>query len=452
MKRLGRVVFLCASVFAAGFAGLDQVAAQAPAEPSSDLKRQYDAAFQETMSRPADLDVLFRFATLATQIGDLEGAISALERMLLINPDLPRVRLELGVLYYRLGSYEVARTYLDTALRSPGLPADVRAKAQEYLAQVDSKSSPSSFGGEAFFGWRYQSNANLGPAGSRVLLFGQAANLNQEGLGTADWGVVSSVQVRHRYDFGTQDKAGLETQFTAYANRQFQVAAANVSLLDLATGPRFQVFSGIFEDVSLKPFLTGGYVWINDTPYYGSWGGGLEVNALLADGFRNSSIAVFRRQDNQDTSYLPVNSLYRGNSMTANTAFQYELTPTVLLFMTGSTQRFEADLAPWQSYWLYGVGGGFAFRFPDPLFKSGLPWTVNLSVSEQWWTYDQPDVVVDPSTMRYQNDTILNLVLSVPLDDRTTFSLSGGRFVRAATLPNYAFENNSFMFGVSWRF
>jgi hypothetical protein len=103
-------------------------------------------------------------------------------------------------------------------------------------------------------------------------------------------------------------------------------------------------------------------------------------------------------------------------------------------------------------YTLWGVGGGFAFRFLDPLLKTGLPWAINLSVSEQWWIYDQPDVVVDPNTMRYQNDTILSLVLTVPFDDRTTFSLTGGRFVRASTVPNYAFENNSFMFGVSWRF
>jgi len=135
-----------------------------------------------------------------------------------------------------------------------------------------------------------------------------------------------------------------------------------------------------------------------------------------------------------------------------NTAFQYELTPIVMIFATGSAQRFDADIAPWQSYNLSGVGGGMAFRFPDPLFKSGLPWTINLSVSEQWWTYDQPDPVVDPNTFRYQNDTILNIVLTVPFDDRTTFSLSGGRFVRAATVPNYEFTNNSFMFGVSWRF
>jgi hypothetical protein len=451
-KRLGRVFILWAGVLCAGGAGMKGAFAQAPAVSSSELKQQYDAAFKETLNKPADLDVLFRFASLATQTGDLEGAISALERMLLINPDLPRVRLELGVLYYRLGSYEVARTYLDTALKSPSLPADVRGKAQEYLAEIESKSKPSSLGGEVFFGWRYQTNANLGPAGSSVLLFGQPANLNQAGQGTADWGIVSSAVVRHRYDFGNQDKGALETQFSAYANRQFQVSAANVSLLDLTSGPRFQVFSGIFEDVSLKPFVTGGYVWVNDTPYYGSWGGGLEANALLANGFRNSTIAVFRRQNNQDTSYLPANSQYRGNSMSANTAFEYQLAPTVLLFSIGSAQRFDADFAPWQSYTLWGVGGGFAFRFVDPLFKSGLPWTINLSVSEQWWTYDQPDVVVDPNIMRYQNDTILSLVLTVPFDDRTTFSLQGGRFVRASTVPNYAFENNSFMFGVSWRF
>ncbi|MPZ30017.1 MAG: tetratricopeptide repeat protein [Rhodospirillales bacterium] len=452
LHRLCRVVILCAIAWDMAVAAVHSAFAQAQSAPSSELKRQYDEAFQETLDKPSDLDALFKFATLATQVGDLEGAISALERMLLINPDLPRVRLELGVLYYRLGSYEAARTYLDTALKSPSVPPEVKKKAGEYLAEIDSKTRPSSFGGEVFIGFRYQSNANLGPATSRVLLFGQPANLNQAGLGTSDWGAVSSVQFRHRYDFGHQDKSALETQFTAYANRQFQLSAANVTLLDLTTGPRFQIFNGVMEDFTLKPFLTGGYVWVADTPYYGSWGGGLESNVLLANRLRNISVTLFRRQDNQDTSYLPTNSQYRGSSLTANTAFEYEIVPSVMLFATGSAQRFYADIAPFQSHTLLSVGGGLAFRFIDPFLKTGLPWTVNLSVSEQWWSYDQPDPIVDPGTMRYQNDTILSLLLAIPFDDRTTFSLSGGRFVRGATVPNYEFTNNSFMFGVSWRF
>ena len=71
---------------------------QAAAPVSADLQTQYDAAFQQMLKQPANLDVLFKFATLASQTGDLEGAVSALERMLLIDPNLPRVRLELGVL------------------------------------------------------------------------------------------------------------------------------------------------------------------------------------------------------------------------------------------------------------------------------------------------------------------------------------------------------------------
>jgi uncharacterized protein HemY len=97
--------------------------------------------------------------------------------MLLINPDLPRVRLELGVLYYRLKSYEVARNYLEGALASPALPPDARSRAEQFLAEAQKQLSPSRFSGDVFLGTRYQSNANLSPAGSSVRLFGQAASI-----------------------------------------------------------------------------------------------------------------------------------------------------------------------------------------------------------------------------------------------------------------------------------
>ncbi|HZP98960.1 MAG TPA: tetratricopeptide repeat protein [Reyranella sp.] len=426
--------------------------AQTPAAAAGDLQAQYDAAFQEMLKQPANLDVLFKFATLASKTGDLEGAISALERMLLIDPNLPRVRLELGVLYYRLGSYEVARTYLDAALKTPNMPPDVRERAQKFMAEIQSREKPSHFSGELFMGWRYQSNANLGPTTSTVRLFGQAANLNASSVGAPDWGTVTSAQIRHTYDLGRQDKSAIETQLVAYANRQFQATTANVILLDFTTGPRFQVFNGTFEDVTLKPFATLGEIWVNDTPYYGAYGAGLEAAALLTDRLRNVSTFVFRRQNHPDTWYLPTNSTFRGTEYTATTTFQYALSNLVTLFSTFSSSRFETDVTPAQSYQLWGAGGGFSFRFTDPAFKTGLPWSITLGYSYQWWTYDQPDATVDPNTYRLQLDSILNLVFSIPFDDRTTFSLSGGRFVRTSTLPNYEFENDNVMFGVSWRF
>lgn len=424
----------------------------AQAVPSSELDQQYDAAFEQMMRQPANLDVLFKFATVAGLKGDLEGAISALERMLLINPNLPRVRLELGVLYFRLGSYEAARSYLATAVSSPDVPPDVRSRAQEFLAEVEKRQSPSRFAGEVFAGARYQSNANLGPAGSTVRLFGQSANLNQTAVGRPDWGVVGSGVLRHVYDLGTQDKAAIETQFTAYANRQFDQSEANVSLLDLTSGPRFQILQGSFEDFVLRPFFTGGYIWVNDRPYYGAYGSGLEAGVLLNDRLRNISTIVWRQLNYINSSYLPTNTQFTGVQYSANTTFQYKLTEQISLLAIGNAQRFQAQNRYWQGYTLWGAGGALVFSFDDPLFKSGLPWTINFSASEQWWQYDAPDPTVDPTITRVQNDTILSVLLAIPFDDRTTFSVTGGRFTRGASLPNYQFINNSVMFGVSWRF
>jgi tetratricopeptide (TPR) repeat protein len=423
-----------------------------PAVASGSLQSRYDAAFQEMLAQPANLDVLFKFASLASETGDLEGAVSALERMLLINPELPRVRLELGVLYYRLGSYEVSRTYLESALKTPNLPPEVRERAEKFMADVASKEKPSHFSGDFFLGWRYQSNANLGPATSNILLFGQIASLNQAAVGTPDWGVVSSAQIRHTYDLGRQDKSAIETQLSAYVNRQFTNNVANVTLLDLTTGPRFQIFNGTFEDVTLKPFFSGGYIWVNDAPYYGSYGSGLEAGILLSDRLRNVTSFQWRRHDHTNNWYLPTNSQYRGVEYTGTTGLQFALANNVTLFATGTATRYLTDQTPAQSYSLYGGGGGMSFRFADPVLKTNLPWTVTLSVTENWWSYDAPDVQVDPNTFRLQIDTIASLTFAIPFDDRTTFTINGSRFVRQATLANYAFENNSVMFGIGWRF
>jgi Flp pilus assembly protein TadD len=59
---------------------------------------------------PSNLDVAVEYVSLSSQVGDYEAAVSTLERMLIFAPNTPRLQLELGILYYRLGSYEVSRS------------------------------------------------------------------------------------------------------------------------------------------------------------------------------------------------------------------------------------------------------------------------------------------------------------------------------------------------------
>jgi tetratricopeptide (TPR) repeat protein len=102
--------------------------AEAPATAS--LKSEQQALFERTFKEPANLDVAFRYAEVSTKLNDFEAAIGALERMLFFNAKLPRVKLELGVLYFRLGSYEMAKSYLASAIADASAPPEIRCTVQ----------------------------------------------------------------------------------------------------------------------------------------------------------------------------------------------------------------------------------------------------------------------------------------------------------------------------------
>ena len=106
---------------------------QPGAAPTEAARAAYDQAFQQSLEKPSDPATLVHFAELAVEIGDIEGAISALERLLLIDGSQPDVKLELGVLYYRLGSVEAARAYLQDVSESMEASTEAKERANTFL-------------------------------------------------------------------------------------------------------------------------------------------------------------------------------------------------------------------------------------------------------------------------------------------------------------------------------
>ena len=110
--------------------------AQPDAGPSDAVRAKYEAAFNESLEKPADPDVLVNFAQAAVEFGDIEGAISALERLLLIDGAQMEVKLELGVLYYRRGSTEGARAYLQDVSSSKDASDETKERANTFLKEM----------------------------------------------------------------------------------------------------------------------------------------------------------------------------------------------------------------------------------------------------------------------------------------------------------------------------
>ena len=141
MPRLGAFLLLMVSAMVGGCQSSNS--GQLAKAPSPEIQRQYDLAFQEMLAQPGKPEVVLKYANVATEAGDLEGAIAALEGLLLMDSDLPQVQLQLASLYYRLKAYEVSRNYLETALKSPTLTPDVRQMAETILAKMPKGSSKS---------------------------------------------------------------------------------------------------------------------------------------------------------------------------------------------------------------------------------------------------------------------------------------------------------------------
>ena len=147
------------------------VPAQVGGVGAQQIQARREFLFQAMLQKPDDLDAAFEYAALSVQVGDIEAAISTLERMLIFAPGLPRLQLELGVLYYRLAAFETARGYFEGALAAPNVPSEVHVKVEQYLAGIDEAADPNRFAGQVRAGIRYQTNANRAPqSGTSIIL------------------------------------------------------------------------------------------------------------------------------------------------------------------------------------------------------------------------------------------------------------------------------------------
>src|SRR5437763_1077783 len=131
--RPGRL--LAAALLLAALLAGPAAAQQLSASERTELQARKETLFQQQLRDPSNLDIAFAYADVSAKLGDNEAAVSALERMLLFNPNLARVQLELGALFFRMGSYEVSRTYFERALAA-NPPDELKARSDTYLGQI----------------------------------------------------------------------------------------------------------------------------------------------------------------------------------------------------------------------------------------------------------------------------------------------------------------------------
>jgi tetratricopeptide (TPR) repeat protein len=193
-----------------------------------------DSKESEQAGDPA-FDFLLGLAAL--EIGQNTRAVFALERVLAVNPNHVRARAEIGRAYLALGEYEAARNEFETVQRQ-GVPEDVSLTLERYIAAVRRVQdlSRTSWGGYVELSLGYDSNINLGPNRTSVVIPGISSTpaiLLPDSRATRDYygQIGTGLNVRVPLDFNFAVLGGLSLSHRINeTNEQFNLGNFDTSL------------------------------------------------------------------------------------------------------------------------------------------------------------------------------------------------------------------------------
>lgn len=450
-----RAVFLCA--VAALSAGGVSHSALAQSRDVNVMPRTGDATLEQVQERrrqlfprmmadPANLDIAFEYAALSSRAGDLEGAVSTLERMLIYAPDVPRLRLELGVLYFRLGSYELARSNFDRALDAPDVPKPVRIKVERYMAVIAERTAVSRFSGTIMFGTRYQSNAN-GGAGSRDIdLNGTGFILNDSALADPDTNAFVSSRFHYSHDLPSQGDR-FDVDLTAYGALYAEHDEINTALGELTFGPVFDLARFGLDDAELGVYGILGGVVLGGDPYRLSAGVGVRVGKTFSPWTRGEVRFEYRYQEFRDSAQRPTVSNQTGDRFRLGGTLQHRLTDSLTAFGIVDLDRRSAWRG-FESYWQVEGALGISYRFDSPFKDNARPWTASLSAGLARREFDDPDPGINKFEAQLDMEQFVRGTLTIPL--RETWAMQAEVSYRNVN-SNYdidAFDNVGVSIGI----
>lgn len=369
--------------------------------------------FQQMLDKPGNLDVAFEYAALSSQVGDLEGAIATLERMLIFAPGLPRLQLELGVLYFRLGAYATAETYFKAAASGTNVPPKVRDKVNEYLEAIERNTQTSVFAGSVTTGLRYQSNANSGPSSQFVTLNGLDYVLSDNARKTADTNGFLTGDFTALFDLpgqGEKFKVNLRTYAEAYRDRH----DLNLAYAELAAGPSFDLNRFGWEGYSLDLYGIAGGGILSGDPLTSVLGAGALLGVRASDDVFYGLRSEYRHETYYNSADHPRLDEKTGDRFQAQLLSTFRLTSSLSLGVSGIIDRFDADVGS-NAYWQYAAVVGASIDFDSPIVALPGLWNFGVSTQVSQRHYDDADPMISSETQSTTKWSI-NVTQTIPLD------------------------------------
>lgn len=425
-------------------------------DPRADPANNISELSHKIIANPSDLSLTYSYVSANVEAGDYEAAIGALERLLMFNPKLSRAEMELGFLYARLGSYQVASHHLNEALAIGDLNSVQQAQIRAQLLDIEKRNQKNRFTGRMLAGLRAQTNANFFPSNGLFQIggVGYRSSVRQQG----DVNSYEMIQFAHDYDFENQNSDQLETRGAFYATQQFSLPTLNVSVFSGSIGPRFGLPEAPIQGVSVKPYVSGIASTLGNQNYLNSGGAGivtripLTTHFAIDPGFEWRSLFVNRNNaTNGGYAYSTVSTIASGDALTGYVSGSYQITDRVKFEGRGAYTRANAFLAV-QTSNQFDLQGMIRMEFDPPNPEFSQRWSVAPFARYTNLRFDEANPLVDPWVARHDEVWAGGIFLDAPISENIGFVGNIEYANNNSNISNYKLENFLVSLGPSVKF
>jgi hypothetical protein len=227
--------------------------------------------YEDVLANPDDIDINFAYAQIQIGRGDVRSAGATLERILLVNPDLPRVRLLYAIVLYRLDNIDEAEREL-RAVRLLEMPPSLRAELDRYLEQIALRRKRTRYTATALLGFHYDWNSNSAARSGVNLISDLPGNLDGHSRRKQDQVITGITRLEATHDLGYQARHRLTGGLTYYRGEQVHLSELDVQAASAEIG-------GVYDasPVSIIPTLYGRRIMLANQFY--SYNQGLNLRA-----------------------------------------------------------------------------------------------------------------------------------------------------------------------------
>lgn len=426
------------------------------------LNHQVDEAFRQVLKNPTNQEVTLQYARLLIASGNYEGGVAALERLLLNADPQPSIRVELAVLYYRLGSYQMSENLLRQALDDTRLANEQRTMAQILLRDATARNQPSQLSGMVMLGLRQQSNPSARSDAEQVYAAGSLTPLVEGFKPKSDTDIQLTARLDYRYDLGLQNEAtlvhSLVVQNISYPSSSDQRPRVNQATpYDLAwgeftTGVRLKPATVDLPGLRVRSYLILAELLAQGHRYLNNHGLGLDAEYQINEKtlvHANYEYRYYRYATRVD---MPAADQLGGPDNHLRLQLNQEIAPSHLISAELSLRQHQTGLV-YYDYHGEEIRLTYSTSYPSPLPSvTGGHWSSTVWASVGQRTYGAADPSITADVSRKDWDWRMGVGLSLPISSNWSTLIQLENANVHSTLPNYQFKNTSLMGAVVYRF